>query len=131
MSILLAHAQQLAEKALAKAAELHIDAAVVILDRGGRLVLAHRMDHASYIAVEVGRSKAEVALGFQAPTHVLAQLAQDSPEVREAVRLAFDKATLLPGGFPILAEGMVIGGLGISGGTDALHDIAIGEAALA
>ncbi len=129
--MLLTHAQQLAGKALAKAAELDAPVAVVILDTGGRLVLAHRMDRASYITTDMGRMKAEVALALQTPTHVLAQSLGHIPELLDLVAIAFEKAALLPGGFPILADGIVIGGLGISGSGGGQVDVAIGEFALA
>ena len=129
--MLLTHAQLLAEKALLKATELNAPVAVVILDAGGRLVLAHRMDRASYITTDMGRMKAEVALTLQTPTHVLAQSLEKVPELLDLVAIAFEKAAVLPGGFPILADGAVIGGLGISGSGGGLVDVAIGEFALA
>ena len=127
--MLLNHAQQLAEKALAKASELQAAVAIVIVDQGGHVVLAHRMDRAAYITTEVGRLKATTALNLQAPTHMLAKAAEHTPELREVLAVAFDKAVLLPGGFPIVAEGACLGGLGIAGG-DFQQDIAIGEYAL-
>ena len=42
--------------------------AVVILDAGSDLVLAHRMDRAAYITPDVGRRRADVDLNLQAPT---------------------------------------------------------------
>lgn len=129
--MLLTHAQQVAEKALAKAAELNTPVAVVILDAGGRLVLAHRMDEASYITTDMGRMKAEVALTLQTPTHVLVQSLGHVPELLDLVAIAYEKAALLPGGFPILTDGVVIGGLGISGRGGGAVDVAIGEFALA
>lgn len=128
--MLLTHAQQLADKALTKATELEVNVAVVILDVGGRLVLTHRMDRASYITTDVGRMKAEVALNLQAPTHVLAGVAEHTPSLRDAVAVGFANARLLPGGFPIVVAGVVVGGLGISG-ANAENDTLIGEAALA
>ena len=128
--MLLAHAQQLAAKSLAKAAELDVHVAVVILDVGGRLVLTHRMDRAAYITPDVGRMKAEVAVNLQTPTHVLAGVAKHTPTLRDAVVVGFANARLLPGGFPIVVEGVVVGGLGISG-ANAQNDTLIGEAAFA
>lgn len=127
----LSYAQLLAEKARIKAAELNNDVAVVILDAGGRLVLAHRMDRASYITTDMGRMKAEVALTLQTPTHILAQALKQTPELLDLVTIAFEKAALLPGGFPILANGSIIGGLGVSGSGGGAVDVAIGEFALA
>jgi glc operon protein GlcG len=128
--MLLAHAQNIAEKARTKAVELNSDVAVVILDAGGRLVLAHRMDRASYITTDMGRMKAEVALTLQTPTHVLVQALGQAPELLDLVAIAFEKAALLSGGFPILADGAIIGGLGISGSGGGPVDVAIGEFAL-
>ena len=129
--MLLTHAQLLAEKVFLKATELNTPVAIVILDAGGRLVLAHRMDRASYITTDMGRMKAEVALTLQTPTHVLAQSLEKVPELLDLIAIAFEKAAVLPGGFPILADGVVIGGLGISGSGGGVVDVAIGEFALA
>ena len=62
------------------------------------------------------------------PTHVLAAIEQKVPSLQRA----FDKdphLLTLPGGFPIIVDGTVVGGLGVAGG-DFDQDKAIAQKAI-
>jgi glc operon protein GlcG len=88
--------------------------AVVILDSTGHLVMLHKLDNTQYGSIRVAEDKAQTALDFRRPSKVFEDLvAQGGLGLRT---LALRGATPIEGGFPILADGKVIGAIGVSGG---------------
>ena len=121
--------QRLIAAALARAAAERLAIAVAVTDPAGHLVALARMDGVRYLAVDAARRKAVTAAGLGAATHQLAQWAAKDASFGTAF-VGSDTLTLLAGGLPIMAQGTVIGGLGIAGGTSA-QDQLVAEAALA
>ena len=88
---------------------------ITILDSGGNLVMTHRMDGAQFGSVEVAREKAYSAVAFRRPSKVFQDLvAQGGANLR---LLKLSGASMLDGGLPIIVDGKVIGGVGVSGAT--------------
>ncbi len=88
---------------------------IAILDSGGNLVMLQRLDGAQFGSVEVAQEKAYSAVAFRRPTKVFQDLvAQGGANVR---LLRLTGASPLEGGIPILADGKIIGGIGVSGAT--------------
>ena len=119
---------QLIEAALSEAKALKIPITVSIVDMGGHLIALQRMMGCSYFGIDVSQKKAITASQFKAPTHVLSDITQKMPELQKF----FDtnlSILMLAGGFPILQNGQIIGGIGISGG-DFIQDKTIGEKAV-
>jgi uncharacterized protein GlcG (DUF336 family) len=89
--------------------------AIVVVDSGGNLVLLERMDNTQLGSIEVARQKAYTAAAFRRPTKVFQDLiAQGGANLR---LLTLGGASLIEGGIPIMADGKVIGAIGVSGGT--------------
>ena len=89
--------------------------AIVILDSTGHPVMLHRLDNTQYGSIRVAEDKAQTALDFRRPSKVFEELvAQGGVGLRT---LGLRGATPLEGGVPIIAEGKVIGAVGVSGGT--------------
>jgi glc operon protein GlcG len=117
--------EQMISATLLEANLLQVPITVSIVDLGGHLVAMQRMDGCSFFALDVSQKKAVTASQFKMPTHTLYELAQRVPGMEKAL----DKnSAILPivGGFPVIVNEQVVGGLGISGG-DADQDKAIGE----
>lgn len=88
---------------------------IAILDSGGNLVMLQRLDGAQFGSVEVAQEKAYSAVAFRRPTKVFQDLvAQGGANVR---LLRLTGSSPLEGGIPILADGKLIGGIGVSGVT--------------
>ncbi|HSE93671.1 MAG TPA: heme-binding protein [Methylomirabilota bacterium] len=88
---------------------------VTILDSGGNLVMSQRMDGTQFGSIEVAREKAYSAVAFRRPTKVWQDLlAQGGANMR---LLGLTGASLLDGGIPIVVDGKLIGGIGVSGAT--------------
>ena len=119
---------KLISSALNEATKQNIAVTISIVDLGGHLVALHRMDGCSFFGIDVSQKKAITSSQLKAPTHALADITQKVPELQKA----FDKnlsILIIAGGFPILQNGQVIGGIGISGG-DFNQDKTIGEKAV-
>jgi len=98
---------------------------ITILDSGGNLVMSQRLDGAQFGSVEVARDKAYSAVAFRRPTKAFEDgLAQGGANLR---LLNLRGASLLDGGWPIVIDGKIVGGIGVSGVTGA-QDAQIGKA---
>lgn len=98
---------------------------ITILDSGGNLVMTQRLDGAQFGSVEVARDKAYSAVAFRRPTKAFEDvLAQGGASLR---LLNLKGASMLDGGLPIVVDGKIVGGIGVSGVTGA-QDAQIGKA---
>ena len=91
----------------------HWPVAIVIADSSGSLVLAQRLDHTQHSSMSIATGKAMTAVNFRRPTKMF----QDGIAAGgEGLRfMAVPGVTPLEGGFPIVENGEVIGGIGVSG----------------
>jgi glc operon protein GlcG len=98
---------------------------IAIVDSAGQLVMLHKRDQAIYASVAVAQAKARTALNFRRPTKMLEDaVASGGLGLRF---LSLDGVTVLEGGVPLIAQGEVIGAIGVSGmqsGEDALVALA-------
>ncbi|MBR0973884.1 MULTISPECIES: GlcG/HbpS family heme-binding protein [Bradyrhizobium] len=101
---------------------------VVITDSGGHLVLLYRLDQAQHGSVLVAQQKAKTAVDFRRPTGAFeSALADGGLHLR---LLGMTNLTPLEGGLPILRDGRVIGGIGVSG-MQSTQDAQVAAAGLA
>jgi glc operon protein GlcG len=101
---------------------------VAIVDTGGHLVLLERMDHAQFGSVQVAQDKARSAVAFRRPTKAFHDMVAAGGEGLRM--LAMSGAVPIDGGLPIIVDGAIVGGIGISGGTSA-QDGQVAQAGLA
>jgi len=111
--ITLAQAKKMMQAAEAEANTNHWPVAIVIADSSGSLVLAQRLDHTQHSSMSIATGKAMTAVNFRRPTKMF----QDGIAAGgEGLRfMAVPGVTPLEGGFPIIENGEVIGGIGVSG----------------
>ena len=126
----LARAHGLIEKAFSKANQLGIKVTVAVVDEGGLLVALSRMDGATPLSPQIAEAKAVGAAMLHRDGASLAQLAKDRPGVFSVA----DRLTRLPivpglGSMLIKEDGVVVGAIGVSGGSPD-QDLACAEAAL-
>src|SRR5450759_2494888 len=86
---------------------------VVVLDRGGNVLVSLRSDNAGLHTVENARRKAYTALTFKMTTEAFIQEMKTRPVRREQTTLP--GVIAIDGGVPIKAGNDVIGGVGMSG----------------
>ena len=89
--------------------------AIVILDSTGHMVMLHKLDNTQYGSLMAAEDKAHSAINFRRPSKVFEDLvAQGGIGLRS---LALRGASPLEGGIPIIADGKIVGAIGVSGGT--------------
>ncbi len=85
--------------------------AVAVVDNHGFLVYFERMDNTQTASVEIAQIKASAAATYRRPTRAFAEAISKG---RTAL-VTFPGIAASPGGMPILKDGKVIGGVGVSG----------------
>jgi uncharacterized protein GlcG (DUF336 family) len=130
----LAEARAMAAAAMAQAAAMGVFETVCIADDGGHPLLIERMDGARITGPQIAWNKAFTAAGHRRSTHLF-NAPPNGPALpgNEAfgIQWSFDgRFAVFVGGFPIVVDGAVIGGVGLSGGNGE-QDTACGLAALA
>ncbi|MBE6694623.1 MAG: heme-binding protein [Ruminococcaceae bacterium] len=89
--------------------------AIAIVNAEGNTVAVHVMDGAYLVSCDVAVKKAYTSVAVKMPTLELQKLCQPG-ETFYGLQ-ANDKLVIFGGGIPLVYEGKIIGGLGISGGT--------------
>jgi len=121
-------AKRIAAAAEAKAKADGARVVIAVVDESGSLLLLERLDDTQVASVNVGIDKARTAAIYRRPSKVF----EDQVKNGRVSALALNGAVALQGGVPILANGNVIGAIGVSGETPAQdEDIAIAGAAVA
>jgi len=108
-------ASKMIEAAVAKANTLGIPQVVAILDESGLLKAFCRMDGAPLISIEVSQNKAYTAL-LGAPSQDFFNRIKDNPALLAGVP-HIPRIAVFGGGLPIKVDGVVVGGIGVSGGS--------------
>lgn len=122
-------AQALVAAAAEAAQTMQVRVNVAVVDPAGVLAAFLRMPGAPLHSVEIAIDKAYTAASFGIPTSRWPQaLAKHSAAVREGIVLR-PRFIAFGGGLPVLEDGQRIGGIGVSGGSEA-QDEAIASAGL-
>jgi uncharacterized protein GlcG (DUF336 family) len=113
--ITLDQAKKVMAGAEAEAEKNNWNVAIIILDSGGNMVMMQRLDGAQLGSTDVARDKAWSAVAFRRPTKAFEDaVSQGGPNLR---LLRLTGASPIEGGVPIVADGKIIGSIGVSGGT--------------
>lgn len=124
----LAAANKLANAAMAACQAQGRHIVVSVLDRGGNVVAVQRADGVGPHNTEASRRKAYTALSTKSDTYALAVAARNNPDMSNLTSVP--ELLLLGGGLPLMAQGQVVGAIGVAGGGGALQDRACAQAAL-
>jgi uncharacterized protein GlcG (DUF336 family) len=91
---------------------------VAVVDAGGNLAAFLRMPGAFLHSIDIAIDKAYTAAGFGLSTGVWSEaLMEHSPAVRSGIPLR-PRMVCFGGGMPLRHEGRLIGGIGVSGGSE-------------
>jgi glc operon protein GlcG len=125
------HEAALAAVSAAVCAGLGMGVAVnaAVVDAGGNLAGFLRAPGAFLHSIAIAQDKAYTAAGFGLATDALYRLIQDNPGLRDGL-IRRDRLTAFAGGFPIVVDGRVVGGIGVSGASEE-QDCACARAGLA
>jgi len=117
-------ALKLVQAGLAKALEIKALENIVVVDAGGNMLAALRMDGANYHGMDTALAKAKTAAGWGRPSGGM------DPQIAIMQVVATGGARInLPGGFPVVIDGKLAGAIGVGGGSGE-QDIEVATAAL-
>jgi uncharacterized protein GlcG (DUF336 family) len=133
--ITLTLAAQMTEAAVVRATELDAVVSAAVVDAGGHLVHFQRMDRAEIAGPTLAVDKAFTAVAHRVATADLTALAVPGGPLAGLHANGNGRYVVFGGGLPCWSapgpdNGIVVGGIGVSGGTTE-QDIACAEAALA
>jgi uncharacterized protein GlcG (DUF336 family) len=126
---LLGLAKECAVRVEAKAAEVKVPVTVCVIDIHGNMVLMHRMNGAPAFSMGIAEGKAYTSALVGVRTIDLVSMVQPGQPLFALGTIAGGKYCVMGGGVPLKSEGVVIAGIGVSGGT-VEQDMLIVEAAL-
>ena len=112
-----------------KAEELGIKINAAVVDEGANLKAFIRMDEAALLSSEIAQNKAYTAAAFGKPTHEWYPMIKDEPALLTGI-VHTNKLVVFGGGIPLTVHGIIVGGIGVSGGTSE-EDVLCAQAGLA
>jgi uncharacterized protein GlcG (DUF336 family) len=95
--------------------------AVAIVDAGGHVVLVQRLDGTFAAGADISVGKARTAVAFKRPTRGIEE-AINKGRTAMTPLAAVTWFTPLQGGVPLIVDGAVVGGIGVSGASSAQQD---------
>ena len=118
--ISLDRAQAVIHTAVTEAKKRNWKMNVAVSDSGGNLVAFQRMDGAMLASIQIAEHKARAAATFRRETK---QFEDGIQLMHLNYLLAFDGIIASRGGIPLIDQGVIIGAIGCSGGTDSQDEI--------
>lgn len=92
--------------------------AIAVVDEGGNLMALERLDGTFSAGPKISIGKARTAVQFKKPTKVFEDLINKG----RTTMVALEDFTPLQGGIPIVVDGEIVGGIGVSGASTAQQD---------
>src|SRR2546425_7916961 len=115
-------AESVIAAAKAEAQKLQAPGGVMaVVDDGGNLMALERLDGTFSAGANISIGKARTAVMFKKPTRFFEELINSSGKGR-TVMTALENFTPLIGGIPIVVDGQIVGGVGVSGAASADQD---------
>lgn len=113
-----------------KAIEISCPMVITVVDEGGNMVAQHRMDGALLVSIDISRNKAYTSVALKMSTEKLAGLSQPGQMLFGINTTDSGRVVIFGGGLPIIENGQVVGGIGVSGGS-VEQDVSVVNAGLA
>ncbi len=107
----LEEAKLVAAAAEAEASNNSWKVVIAVVDDGGHLLFLQRSHDTQFGSVETAIAKAHAAVAFQRPT----KASEDAVLSGRLIHLALPGVIPAEGGVPLIRDGAIVGGLGVSG----------------
>lgn len=104
--------------------------AIAVVDAAGHLCAFVRMDGVPAQAVQISQDKAYTAAGFGMPTAQWHEFMTHDAPLAAGAQTSIPRFVSYGGGLPLVVDGQVVGGIGVSGGHWS-EDDAVAEAGAA
>ena len=111
-------ARRVIAAAQAEAKRNNAGGVIAVVDDGGHLISLDRLDNTFAAGAEISIGKARTAVLFKRPTKFFEDVIRNG----RTSMVALPDFTPLQGGIPIIVEGQVVGGVGVSGASSAQQD---------
>lgn len=111
-------ARRIAKRVEEKAKEMGVKPVVAISNTGARPVLVECTDDSYIASYDVALSKAYTVVALKMPTKTLKTLAQPGESLYGIQFTNQGQIVVFGGGVPLVYRGKIIGGLGVSGGSE-------------
>jgi glc operon protein GlcG len=123
------HALELLALVRADAEARSLKLGLCVVDAGGHVIASQRMDGAALGAMQLAAGKAYTAVLWGTPSGYFMDSTQPGGE-DWGFNGTDDRIVVYPGGLPLFADGLLVGGAGASGGTAAQDEACVAAAAL-
>lgn len=107
----LENAKHVAAAAEAEAKRNNWRVVIAVVDDGGHLLYLQRSHDTQFGSVKIAMKKARAAVAFQRPT----KASEDAVMGGRLIHLALPGVIPAEGGVPLMMDGTIVGGLGVSG----------------
>ncbi len=91
---------------------------IAVVDDGGNLIALERLDGTFAAGANISIGKARTAVQFKRPTKAFEDIIRNG----RTPMIALNDFTPLQGGVPVMVDGQVVGGVGVSGAASAQQD---------
>ncbi len=108
-------AEYITQHCMKKADEIKVPMVIVIVDKGGDLIMLQRMDNSLLGSIDVAMRKAYTSAAFKMGTDQLKEMAAPEGELYGIGNLK--KVITFGGGYPLQIGDKLVGAIGVSGGT--------------
>ena len=120
-SLTLDGARRVIDAAKTEAKRLNAPGGVIaVVDEGGNLMALERLDNTFAAGANISIGKARTAVLFKRPTKAFEDIIKNGRTAMVALPDSF--FTPLQGGIPIIVDGQIVGGVGVSGAASAQQD---------
>jgi uncharacterized protein GlcG (DUF336 family) len=119
MPISLELAKRVAAAAEAEARKNGWPMAIAIAEPTGALVYFLKMDNTQYASIDLAKAKAKTAAIYRRPTKMFNEALANG----HLMFLTFQDLCAAPGGLPLVADGELVGAIGVSGGAGHQDDV--------
>ena len=110
-------ARELIEGAADHAGHIGVPMCISVVDESGNLIAFERMDGAKVLSISLSADKAYTAAIARRPTHVYNALVQSGSLAYGIENAHGGRFSLVGGGYPVICDGDIVGGIGCSSGT--------------
>ena len=111
-------AKQAIRAAVSEAKKNKAGGVIAVVDEGGNLMALERLDNTFSAGANISIGKARTAVLFKRPTKAFEEIIGKG----RTAMVALNDFTPLQGGIPIIVDGQLVGGIGVSGASSAQQD---------
>ena len=104
-------------EAAARASAIDVPMCIAVTDESGNLIAFERMDGGKVTSVTIAVDKAFTAAAARKATHEYGEASQPGAPAYGIASAIGGRLMVVAGGLPVVVDGAVVGGIGVSSGT--------------